>query len=77
MKEQMPGLGTRLEEGFLGLLRVVILLVLTASLIASCYFALTGLLDTKAAPAEYKYGKFNGDKFVERSEEHTSELQSH
>lgn len=64
MSEQKIGLGTKLEEGFLGLLRVVILLVLTASLIAAVYFAFSGFSSMKAQPEEYKYEQFNGESFV-------------
>lgn len=64
MTEQKVGFGTKLEEAFLGLLRVVILLVLTVSLIASCYFVFSGFSDMKAEPQEYKAEQFNGDNFI-------------
>jgi hypothetical protein len=48
-------LSARLENSFLGILRVVILVVLTISLIASLIFGYLGLSNLTASPDEYEY----------------------
>jgi hypothetical protein len=74
--DQNVGVGTKLEEGFLGLLRIVILLVLTVSLFATCYFLFSGLADMKAEPKEYKYEQFNGEGFVNEIKDQFDEKKS-
>jgi len=48
-------LSTKLENSFLGILRIVILVVLSISIIGSLIFGYMGLSNLNASPAKYEY----------------------
>lgn len=52
---EKENLSTKLENSFLGILRIVILVVLTVSLIGSAVFAYLGVSNLNATPEKYEY----------------------
>lgn len=70
---QDTGFATRLENGFLGILRVFILLVLAISLVAAAFFAFTGVSQLGAKPETYTYAPFDGEAVAQRLKEEFSE----
>jgi flagellar basal body-associated protein FliL len=58
-------LSTKLENSFLGILRVVILIVLTVSLVGSAIYAYMGLSSMNATPQKYEYKDPNIKEMVE------------
>lgn len=58
-------LSTKLENSFLGILRVVILIVLTVSLVGSAIYAYMGLSSMNATPQKYEYKDPNIKEMVQ------------
>jgi hypothetical protein len=57
-------LPSKLENSFLGILRIVILVVLTVSLIGALIFGFMGLSNLNASPAKYEYKNPNIKEMV-------------
>jgi hypothetical protein len=53
--EQQTNLSSKLENTFLGVLRIVILIALSISIIGSLVFGIMGLSNLNATPAKYEY----------------------
>jgi hypothetical protein len=53
--ESQPNLSSKLENTFLGVLRIVILIVLSISIIGSLVFGIMGFSNLNATPAKYEY----------------------
>jgi uncharacterized protein with gpF-like domain len=64
-KVENQTLSTKLENSFLGILRVVILIVLTVSLIGSAIFAYMGVSSMNASPQKYEYKDPNIKEMVQ------------
>lgn len=62
---EKQSLSTKLENSFLGVLRVVILIVLTVSLIGSAIFAYMGVSSMNATPQKYEYKDPNIKEMVQ------------
>lgn len=64
MNTQQKTISSKLEDFFLLLLRYTILFVLAISILLSCYFAATGVLDLQAKPKSYSVQKFESKEFI-------------
>ena len=64
MNIQQKTISTKLEDFFLLFLRYTILFVLAISILLSCYFAVTGVLDLQAKPKSYSFQKFDSKEFI-------------
>ncbi len=65
MSDAEVGLGNKLENAFLGILRVVILIVLAVSLLAAVGFGIYGAKDLGAAPAAYQPEKVDNKALLQ------------
>jgi len=63
--DEKQTLSMKLENSFLGILRVVILIVLTVSLIGAAVFAFKGVTSLNATPAQYKHNEPNIQEMVD------------
>lgn len=68
MNTSKKTISTKLEDFFLLFLRYTILFVLAISILLSCYFAVTGVLDLQAKPKSYSFQKFDSKDFIKELE---------
>ena len=65
MSSEDTGVASKLENAFLGILRVVILIVLAISLVAAVVLGANGVSDMSAAPTQYKQEKFDSKALIQ------------
>jgi hypothetical protein len=69
MADQKVSVSVKIEELFLGVLRIFILIVLSGGLIGAVYYVFSGFNAQSAKPEEYKQQEFNANKFIEEFKE--------
>jgi len=64
MNQATPSITNRMEELFLSILRIVVLFVLAASILAAACFAIAGMAELSAKSKEFKYQSFDHSQWV-------------